>query len=98
MTYEELQKKALDDLVDAIMRGEDFPQNAHKWNQVNLSDMLRCSEKDDLIYLILAAKNKDVYEFFDDLRNDVRRFFKDTAWQTIMMQKIIDEAAEDENE
>jgi hypothetical protein len=89
-----LRDAALDDLVERLSRGEEYPRNVHSDQQLNRRDILNDSDHDELVDAVIASLAKDQEQFEDRIALIVRNYLRDTQWH----QQRIDEMRVEEDE
>lgn len=87
---QELSKRALDDLVDLVMRGEEYPKGVHRGQQINRLDILGECDQFELAQAVEWAIKDQVYTaaLTERITAIVRAYLYESVWHTTMIEQL----------
>jgi hypothetical protein len=93
---EKLRERALEELVDTVMDGNEFPRRATR-QQINLLDILNDCDQSLLASSVTKQLCSDRV-FIADLQTDVKKIVSDwlldTEWHELMIEKLREQDGE----
>ena len=89
---EKLTERAIDDLVDLMERGDEYPARHNGMNQINRRDILGCQSVDTLADLLNNELTEGPCAIDGAIRTLLRAYFEQhTQWVTLRAEELREE-------
>ena len=88
-----LSVRALIDLTDRMLRGEEYPRKSRYFSQINLIDILHDVDQSELVYAIVAARKGEPMD--DCLRPLVAEWLFESNYHTKRIEEMLAEEEEE---